>query len=501
MGGKQADRAAKKVATKADEQPAAAAGDGIVAAVKQLVMGSVIAEVMPMLPKLIKAEAKGDADAHPSAQEQTKEETNETKEEKEGAATDADKPKDAATVFEDLIARLPFTSALGLDSSPAEALALFTRLEVDFGPYKRKKGNAAMERIEVNVERNLSQYINIGLVLMCLNALVFRSWFACLPWLVGYQLLSLNLPMDLIRENFPQVPPVELKFRVAATMAIHALVWLFFFNELLFKTYFLAKFPLIGLFIAHAYVVVPEVNLDAARQAIAEKTAAEPKTAEPQTPGTANIGTIIAAVKLIVMSSFLVQLSSVVPDLIKELKAATAKKADEKKEDEAKSAGEPLMEKLSIYNVLGLGVPASKEEAVESWKTVKTLKVDLPQSKKAGAVQERIFTNFERNMPQYLHIALGLMCVRSFLFRSWFACLPWLVGYQMLVLSFDLIKAKFPQVPPVDSVFRVAAASVFHALVWVFFAYEATLMTHFMEKVLLAGLFVGHAYVMAPVSK
>jgi len=143
---------------------------------------------------------------------------------------------------------------------------LFTRLEVDFGPYKRKKGNAAMERIEVNVERNLSQYINIALVLMCLNALVFRSWFACLPWLVGYQLLSLNLPMDLIRESFPQVPPVELKFRVAATMAIHTFVWLFFLNELLFKTYFLAKFPLVGLFIAHAYVVVPEVNLDAARQ-------------------------------------------------------------------------------------------------------------------------------------------------------------------------------------------------------------------------------------------
>jgi len=284
-------------------------------------------------------------------------------------------------------------------------------------------------------------------------------------------------------------------------MSIHALVWVFFLNEVLFKTYFLAKIPLIGLFIAHAYVVVPEVNLDAARQAIAEKTSSEAKTVEPQAPGAANVGSIIAAIKLIVMNSFLVQLSAVVPELVKELKAATSKKADEKKEEATKSSGEPLMENLSIYNVLGLGVPASKEETVESWKALKTLKVDLPQSKKAGAVQERIFTNFERNMPQYLHVALGLMCVRSFLFRSWFACLPWLVGYQMLVLSFDLIKAKFPQVPPVDSVFRVAAASVFHALVWVFFAYEATLMTHFMEKVLLAGLFVGHAYVMAPVSK
>jgi len=380
-------------------------------------------------------------------------------------------------------------------------LALFTRLEVDLGPVKRKKGNAAMERIEVNVERNLSQYISIALSLMCLNALVFRSWFACLPWLVGYQMLSLNLPMDLIRENFPQVPAVELKFRVASTMAIHALVWVFFLNEVLFKTYFLAKIPLIGLFIAHAYVVVPEVNLDAARQAIAEKTSSEAKTVEPQAPGAANVGSIIAAIKLIVMNSFLVQLSAVVPELVKELKAATSKKADEKKEEETKSSGEPLMENLSIYNVLGLGVPASKEETVESWKALKTLKVDLPQSKKAGAVQERLYTNFERNMSQYLHIALVLMCVRSFLFRSFFACLPWLVGYQMLVLSFDLIKAKFPQVPPVDSVFRVVAAAVFHALVWVFFAYEATFMTHLMEKVLLAGLFVAHAYVMAPVSK
>jgi len=494
MGGKQTDRKSKKEASK-DDEPAAVGSDGIVAAVKKLAMGSVLAEVMPMLPKLMKGETVA---AAKEEEKENKEETNEPKEEKDGAAA-AEKPKDAAGVFESLIERLPLTSALGLDCSPVEALALFTRLEVDWGPFKRKKGNAAMERIEVNVERNLSQYINITLALMCLNALVFRSWFACLPWLVGYQLLSLNLPMDMIRENIPQVPEVELKFRVAATMVMHALVWVFFLHELLRQTYFFAKFPLIGLFVAHAYVVVPEVNLDAARQAIAEKKAAEPKKeAEPRTPGAANVGTIIAASKTIVMDSFLVKLSAVVPDLIKEVQAAIAKKADEKKEGDAKSSGETVMESLSTYNVLGLG----GDNSVESWKTVKTLKLDFgPQSKKGGAAQERVFTNFERNMPQYLHVALGLMCVRSFLFRSWFACLPWLVGYQMLVLNFDLIRAKFPQVPPVDSAFRVAAAAVFHAFVWLFYAYEATLMTHFMEKVLLVGFFVAHAYTMAPVSK
>jgi hypothetical protein len=330
MGGKQTDRKNKKEATK-DDEPAAAGSDGIVAAVKKLAIGSVLAEVMPMVPKLMKGEAV--AAAAKEEEKENKEDSNEKKDESEGA-WEAEKPKDAAGVFESLIARLPLTSALGLDSSPEEALALFTRLEVDFGPIKRKKGNAAMERIEVNVERNLSQYITILLALMCLNALVFRSWFACLPWMVGYQLLSLNLPlMDFIRHHFPQVPEIDLKFRVAGTMVIHTLVWLFFLYEVLFVTYFLAKLPLIGLFVIHAYAVAPEADVEAARKAVNEKKIAEAAEHKPEpTKGAANAGSFILRIKIIVVDSFLMKMAHRVPELIKELKGATAKKAEVKKE-------------------------------------------------------------------------------------------------------------------------------------------------------------------------
>merc|ERR1719162_1394261 len=141
---------------------------------------------MPMLPKLMKAENTTAA----VAKEEEKENNDDGAENKEesDAVKGEEKPEDAASVFESLITRLPFTSALGLDKAPEEALLLFTRLEVDFGPPKSKKGNKPLERITVNMERNLSQYINITLVLMVLNALAFRSWFACLPWLVAYQM-------------------------------------------------------------------------------------------------------------------------------------------------------------------------------------------------------------------------------------------------------------------------------------------------------------------------
>jgi len=372
----------------------------------------------------------------------------------------------------------------------------------------------------VNMERNLSQYINIAVVLMVLNALAFRSWFASLPWLVGYQMLSLNLPMDLIRENIPQVPEVALKFRVASTMVIHALVWTFFLHEILCQTYFLAKFPLIGLFVAHAYVVAPEVNLDAARSLIAEKKTAEAVDDKPQPVGDANAGTMIAMIKLTLTNSFLVKLCKQNKALM-ELKGATAKMADakampKKKETNAEdeketteedskptdalsgSVFEPLMSIVSIYNALGLGAQGS----AESWRTFTKLEIDMgPKAKKGGAIKERLLTNFERNMPQYLHIFMALMCLRSFLFRSFFACLPWLVAYQMICVSLPLIRAKVPAVPAVDLIYRIAATGAFNALVWVFFVYEVTFMAHFLEKTLFTGLITAHAYSVSPASK
>merc|ERR1719201_3089959 len=131
-------------------------------------------------------------------------------------------------------------------------------LEVDGGAKKAKRGNPAMDRIMKNVYEFLPQYLHVLLVLLCLRALLFRSWFACLPWLVGYQYLSLWVPLDGIPQ-LPQVPVEKcpLKFRVAASVGIHALVWLFFVYEILWGMWFFEKGMVIGLFCYHGYATRP----------------------------------------------------------------------------------------------------------------------------------------------------------------------------------------------------------------------------------------------------
>merc|ERR1712086_292117 len=65
--------------------------------------------------------------------------------------------------------------------------------------------------------------------------------------------------------------------------------------------------------------------------------------------------------------------------------------------------------------------------------------INMARSKKRGSPgMERILTNMHINMAQYLHILLAMMMLRAFLFRSFFACLPWLVGYQCLPLKLPL---------------------------------------------------------------
>merc|ERR1719188_2002883 len=115
-----------------------------------------------------------------------------------------------------------------------------------------------MDRIVTNLYNNLPQYLHVLLFVFMLNCLLFRSWFACLPWLVFYQTLSLALPLETL-ERLPQVQlgKVPLKFRVAATMAIHALVWLFFLYEAIWRCNFLIEFLAVGLIVAHALCVVP----------------------------------------------------------------------------------------------------------------------------------------------------------------------------------------------------------------------------------------------------
>jgi hypothetical protein len=324
--------------------------------------------------------------------------------------------------------------------------------------------------------------------------------------------------MDVIKEMVPQIPDVESKYRVAATIGLHAFVWLFFLYEALYKTYFFEKIPLIGLFIAHAFIAAPEINPDAARQTIAEETqegaaAAKPADEAPSVHGKSHAKETIAVVKQIFTCSVLATRSPLLltwAKELKELKASSSKPAGEKKEESeetSKDSGaseifDDLVKSLSLFNILGLGLPASQEAAKESWLMLKGLQLDFgPQSKKSGAVKDRIVVNLTRNMPQYLHIVLALMCLRSFLFRSFFACLPWLVGYQFLSLHIpmDMIRNKLPQVPPVDFKIRVVASIVFHALMWLFFLYEIAFKLHFIEYVLLTGLILAHAFVVCPV--
>merc|ERR1719478_458533 len=97
-------------------------------------------------------------------------------------------------------------------------------MEIDFGP-RAKKGSPGMDRIKINLYANAVQYAHVLLALMMLRAFLFRSYFACLPWLACYQVLSLFVPLEGLPQ-LPQVPveKVEAKFRVVGAVALHALV-------------------------------------------------------------------------------------------------------------------------------------------------------------------------------------------------------------------------------------------------------------------------------------
>jgi hypothetical protein len=555
--GKQADRKTRKSSTKnMDDEPAAtgaSSGNEILAAAKQLVVGSVLVEFCPLLPQMLKSSSIAVAE-EPKEKEETqdkKEDEDEVAEEPSGSVdTTKETPPSNVSTFESLSTRMPVYNTLGLDKAPEEAWLMFKGLEVDGGPFKRKKGNAALERIMVNVERNLSQYVHILLAMTCLRALLFRSWFACLPWLVGYQFLSLNCPPPLltflslrtnapvesIKEKDPKMAAFDFKIRVVGFALLHAFVWFFFLYEFVFRAYFFEKIPLIGLLAVHAYVAVPVVNLETARKAIAEKLGGT--AAEDEAPATSKseAGDIIIMVRQLVTESVLAKVSPTLTSWAKEIKAAPSAQedkskdkteADQKMEEDkdvskdAKSSGvacvlEDLTDKLSLFNVLGLGLPASRQAAKEAWLSLKGPQIDFgPQSKKKGAAKERVLASFARNLPQYLHILLALMCLRSFFFRSWFACLPWLVGYQYISLNMpdallgvlaasakaplQKIQEQFPHLAEVDVKIRVAITVALHAFMWLFFVIEVACKTYFLEKFMLVGFFVAHAYVVNPV--
>eukprot|EP00929_Paragymnodinium_shiwhaense_P047332 TRINITY_DN23_c4_g1_i1.p1 TRINITY_DN23_c4_g1~~TRINITY_DN23_c4_g1_i1.p1 ORF type:complete len:278 (+),score=119.09 TRINITY_DN23_c4_g1_i1:92-925(+) len=274
MPSKQAERNAQKRAAKKATQeeetaaPTSASGPPtpgmLVEQLSTLFKGACIVKMAPKLVELLKQQ--GDA---PKAEEPKKEEKEEKKEEEEEDKKDEnaqesteDKPAAAQDyeTAEGLWAvcneRLQWYNTLGLaaPASPQDAQDkwfVLKGLEVDFGPKKARRGNPALDRMMKNVYDFLPQYLHILLVLMCLRSLLFRSWFACLPWLVGYQAASLLVPLDKTKD-------VPLKFRVAATAGIHALVWLFLVYELLVKiTWFELIMLVPGIFAFHTYAAKP----------------------------------------------------------------------------------------------------------------------------------------------------------------------------------------------------------------------------------------------------
>lgn len=272
---KQSDRKAAKASKKEDDEPAAAsAGTGdIVERVKAVLLGSWIVQTAPKLQDLLQAAG----DAKPKAAEEAKPEaaSNEDKENEEKDAN-AEKPseekatngnhddgeKDPAKIFSSLCSRLTWYNALGLGDPVSgedakKAWIALKGLEIDFGPRAKRKGNPGFDRIKSNFHNNLPQYLHVLLALMMLQALVFRSWFACLPWLVGYQVVSTLVPLAGIPQ-LPQVPVEKCppQFRVIGTFALHALVWLFFLYDVLWRSMILT-FPAVGIFVYHAYAARP----------------------------------------------------------------------------------------------------------------------------------------------------------------------------------------------------------------------------------------------------
>lgn len=288
---KQAERrqAKKDVKNEPEEAERSTLSDKtLVDLAKSLVLGSVVVEYAPSLQQLVmgavddlKAGKKPMSGAVEAAKEpktngtngdhkeetngsngDEKEDTNGT-DEKEENGNGAEAPSGPPEIYASIKGRFAWYNCLGLAAprSGEEAKAAWfalKKLEVDGGPRAKRKGNPGLDRVVANVRNNMAQYFHVLLAMMMLRAFLFRSYFACLPWLVGYQFLSVFLPL----EKIPEVPQldlakVDIRFRVAASVILNFLVWLFFAYEALWRANFLEKFLYIGIIVTHAYVVRP----------------------------------------------------------------------------------------------------------------------------------------------------------------------------------------------------------------------------------------------------
>lgn len=259
---KQAERNAQKRAAKKntqEDEPAPVSGgtEGSFATLlergKALLLDACIVTVLPKLPELMK-EQPGQKKEEKKEEEKKEEESEEKKDDSSGEKAD----DSADAIFATLSSRLQWYNTLGLgepkSSGDAKDVWLVMKdLELDSGPRKVRKGSPGIDRVLKNLCTYLPQYMHVLLALMCFRAFFFRSWFACLPWLVGYQAASLLVPVELT--NSKDIP---MKFRVAATAAFHVLVVLFFFYEFIWKLLPIIEHIFwVGLIVLHAYVAKP----------------------------------------------------------------------------------------------------------------------------------------------------------------------------------------------------------------------------------------------------
>ncbi|CAE7229885.1 unnamed protein product [Symbiodinium pilosum] len=254
-------KAAKKEQARADEAASAVASgpkatgsfEELIGLGKALFLGSCVAAYAPKLQDLLKENGKA---AEP---EKSNEESEKDSPETEPTAS----PEGSEAIFTSLGARLVWHNCLGLAEPQTGEEAMqqwkaLSQLEMDFGPKKAKRGNPSSDRILANLCGNLPQYLHILLALAMLHAFLFRSYFACLPWLLAWQTASLLIPLETL-EQVPQVPLSQcpVKFRVLATLGIHALFLFFFGLELVWRMNFLVKILVLGLIIFHAHSVKP----------------------------------------------------------------------------------------------------------------------------------------------------------------------------------------------------------------------------------------------------
>jgi len=246
-------RAAEEAASTGPTRTTGVSGGDLMQTAMSLALGSCVVQYVPKMPDFMQENGQAPQSAA------SKEEPDDGDDSKEESSA----PEGASAAYAELSTRLAWQNCLGL-AEPRNAEAAMAKwqsmrsLEIDGGPKKSKRGSPSMDRILANFSEFLPQYLHVLLVLAMTHAFLFRSYFACLPWLVLWQTVSLLIPLETM-EQVPQVPlsKCPVKFRLAATLGLNGLMLFFFIWELLWQMNFLVKFLVVGLVTLHAHSVKP----------------------------------------------------------------------------------------------------------------------------------------------------------------------------------------------------------------------------------------------------